>query len=49
MYAQCGSMEEALRVLNKMPSHDVVSWNVIIGDVKCGQEHEVLDLFPKMQ
>jgi hypothetical protein len=31
-------MEGALRVFNKMPSHDVVSWNVIIsGRVKCGQ------------
>ncbi len=30
MYAKCGSMEEAQRVSNKMPSLNVVSWNVMI-------------------
>ncbi len=38
MYAKCGSTEEALRVFNKMPSHDAVSWNdIILGHVKCEQ------------
>jgi len=27
MYAKCGSLEGARR-FNKMPSHDVVTWNV---------------------
>jgi pentatricopeptide repeat protein len=31
MYAKCGSMEQAWRVFNKMPSRDVVSWNAILG------------------
>ncbi len=31
MYAKCGSMEQAWRVFNKMPSGDVVSWNAILG------------------
>jgi pentatricopeptide repeat protein len=39
MYAKCGSMEDAHRVFNKMPSYDVVNWTVLIlGVVICGQE-----------
>ncbi|CAK9222480.1 unnamed protein product [Sphagnum troendelagicum] len=50
MYAKCGSMEDAVRVFEKMPLCDVVSWNVIIsGYVKCGQEWEALELFQQMQ
>jgi pentatricopeptide repeat protein len=50
MYAKCGSMEEAWRVFKKMPSHDVVSWNVmILGHVKCGQGQKALELFQEMQ
>ncbi len=30
MYVKCGSMEDAWRVFNKIPSHDVVSWNIIL-------------------
>jgi pentatricopeptide repeat protein len=38
IYAKCGSMEDALRVFKKMPSHDVVSWTaLLLGHVKCGQ------------
>jgi pentatricopeptide repeat protein len=50
MYAKCGSMEEALRVFNKIPSHDAVSCNVIIlGHVKCEQGQKALNLFQQMQ
>ncbi|CAM6025802.1 unnamed protein product [Sphagnum balticum] len=31
MYGKCGSMEDAQRVFNNMPLHDVVSWNAILG------------------
>ncbi len=31
MYAKCGSMEDAWRVFNKMPSRTVVTWNAILG------------------
>jgi pentatricopeptide repeat protein len=31
MYAKCGSMEDAWRVFNKVPSRDVVTWNAILG------------------
>jgi pentatricopeptide repeat protein len=30
MYAKCGSIEDALRVFNKMSFHDAVSWNAMI-------------------
>jgi pentatricopeptide repeat domain-containing protein 1 len=30
MYAKCGSMEDAQRVFNKMPSQDVVTWSAMI-------------------
>jgi pentatricopeptide repeat protein len=50
MYAKCGSMEDALRAFNKMPSHNVVCWTaMILGYVKCGQGWEALELFRQMQ
>jgi pentatricopeptide repeat protein len=38
-YAKCGSMEEAWKVFNKMPLHDVVSWNAMHGHGKEALEH----------
>ncbi|KAH9536459.1 hypothetical protein CY35_16G000400 [Sphagnum magellanicum] len=50
MYAKCGSMEEASRVFNKLPSRAAVCWNAMIfGHVKCGEGHKALELFQKMQ
>jgi len=50
MYAKCGSMEDAQRAFNKMPSHNVVCWTaMILGYVKCGQGWEALELFRQMQ
>jgi pentatricopeptide repeat protein len=31
MYTKCGSIEDAWRVFNKMPSRNVVTWNAILG------------------
>jgi pentatricopeptide repeat protein len=46
MYAKCGSMADAWRVFNKMPSHDVVSWNAILGGCAMhGHGKEVLEHF----
>ncbi len=46
MYAKCGSIEEAWKVFNKMPSQDVVTWNAtVLGHVKCGQGQKALELF----
>ncbi len=30
VYAKCGSLEDALRVLKNMPSQDVVTWSALI-------------------
>jgi pentatricopeptide repeat protein len=50
MYAKCGSMEDAWRVFNKRPSHDLVSFNaMILGLVQCAQGEKVLELFQEMQ
>ncbi len=49
MYAKCGSIEDAHRVFNKMLSHDVVTWNVMIfGHVKYGQGQKALELYQQM-
>jgi pentatricopeptide repeat protein len=49
MYAKCGSMQDAWRVFNKMPSHDVVSWNAILGGcAKHGHGKEGLRHFEQM-
>jgi pentatricopeptide repeat protein len=46
MYAKCGSMEDAQRVFNKMPSRDVVTWTaMIVGHVKCSKGQKALELF----
>ncbi len=50
MYAKCGSIEDAWRVFNIMPTHDVVAWSaMILGHVKCGQGQKALELFDQMQ
>ncbi len=50
MYAKCGSMEDAWRAFTKMPSHNVVSWNVIIlARAKCGLGQKALELVEQMQ
>ncbi|CAK9204543.1 unnamed protein product, partial [Sphagnum troendelagicum] len=44
MYAKCGSLEDAWRVFNKMPTRDVVAWNgMIFGHViKKGCESNII-------
>ncbi len=50
MYAKCGSIEDAWRVFNKMPSQDVITWNtMILGYVKCGKGQKALEIFRQMQ
>jgi pentatricopeptide repeat protein len=49
MYAKCGSLEDAWRVFHKMPSHDVVSWNSILGGCAMhGHSKEALKHFEYM-
>ncbi|CAM6035145.1 unnamed protein product [Sphagnum compactum] len=50
MYTKCGSLEDAQRVFNIMPSRDVVTWSaMILGHVKCGQGQNALKLFRQLQ
>jgi pentatricopeptide repeat protein len=50
MYSKCGSIEDAQRVFEMMPTHDVVSWNtMILGYVKCGKGPRALELYEQMQ
>ncbi len=49
MYANCGSLEDAWRVFNKMPSQDVVTWNAILGGCAMhGHGKEALKHFEQM-
>ncbi len=50
MYAKCGSMDDANRMVNSMPSQSVVSWAaMILGHMKCRQGQDALELFEQMQ
>ncbi|XP_024533172.1 pentatricopeptide repeat-containing protein At4g18520, chloroplastic-like [Selaginella moellendorffii] len=50
MYARCGSMVEARKVFDEMPSLDVVSWNsLLLGYVVNGESEVSLELFEEMQ
>ncbi len=50
MYAKRGSIEDAWRVFNKMPSQNVVTWtSMILGHVQCGQGQKALELFQCME
>ncbi|KAJ7536588.1 hypothetical protein O6H91_12G075300 [Diphasiastrum complanatum] len=50
MYCKCGSLEDAWRVFNSMPTHDVVTWStIIVGFVRRGLGREALQLFIRMQ
>ncbi|KAF8406993.1 hypothetical protein HHK36_006114 [Tetracentron sinense] len=50
MYAKCGSMFQALKVLEKIPARNTVSWNVLIGGfVQNGLHSEALRLFQEME
>jgi pentatricopeptide repeat protein len=49
MYAECGSIEDAQRMFNNMPSQGVVTWNaLILGHVKCWQGQKALELLQQM-
>ncbi|KAJ7962323.1 Pentatricopeptide repeat-containing protein [Quillaja saponaria] len=49
MYAKCGDLNTAKRLLENMEADDVVSWNsMIVGCVRQGFEEEALTLFKTM-
>jgi pentatricopeptide repeat protein len=50
MYAKCWNVEDACRVFNEMPLHNVVSWtSLILGHVNYGQGRKARELFQLMQ
>ncbi|KAK7394850.1 hypothetical protein VNO78_15391 [Psophocarpus tetragonolobus] len=50
MYAKCGDLSNAKKVLENMEEDDVISWNsMIVGCVRHGLQEEALDLFKKMR
>ncbi len=49
LYAKCGSIKDAWRVFNKMPSQDVVIWNAMLGGCAMhGHGNEALKHFEQM-
>ncbi|KAJ7536751.1 hypothetical protein O6H91_12G081800 [Diphasiastrum complanatum] len=49
MYSKCGSIVDACRVFNNMPTHNVVSWSaMIMGYAVHGLGNEAEQLFEKM-
>ena len=50
MFAKCGSLREARRVFDDMPTRDLVSWGAIIcGTMQSGDWYEALSLFRRMR
>lgn len=50
MYGRCASLEDACRVFDKMPFHNVVSWNALIsGHAQNGLGAEAMHLLSSMQ
>lgn len=41
MYATCGSINDAFKVFSKLPSRDMVTWNVIIAGFALCNDHEM--------
>jgi pentatricopeptide repeat protein len=50
MYAKCGSIEDAQSVFDKMPTHNVISWNALLGGYAItGRGKEALQQFEQMR
>ncbi|XP_021737766.1 pentatricopeptide repeat-containing protein At5g03800-like [Chenopodium quinoa] len=50
MYSKCGYMEDAWRVFNLLPMHDVVSWNCLIaGHLLLREGDKVLAVWSRMK
>jgi len=49
MYSKCGSIEDAQRVFNKLPTRNLVSWNAMLGGYAMhGHAKEALEHFQQM-
>ncbi|KAL4558572.1 hypothetical protein LXL04_036773 [Taraxacum kok-saghyz] len=50
LYAKCGKMNDALKVFEKMPRRDLVSWTTMItGFAQSGRGSEAIDMYRLMQ
>ncbi|RVW61535.1 Pentatricopeptide repeat-containing protein, partial [Vitis vinifera] len=50
MYSKCSNMDDAIKVFNVMPAHDIVSWNgLIAGHLLHRQGDEALSVWSKME
>ncbi|KAK0596512.1 hypothetical protein LWI29_021674 [Acer saccharum] len=50
MYGKCGCLVEAWRVLDEMPSRDVVSWNsMVAGYAQSGRFDDALEVCREME
>lgn len=50
MYSKCGSLEDAHKVFDNLPTRDVVSWGaIIVGYAQHGHGEPALELFKQMQ
>ena len=50
MYSKCSNMDDAIKVFNVMPAHDIVSWNgLIAGHLLHRQGDEALFVWSKME
>ncbi|KAF7840654.1 pentatricopeptide repeat-containing protein [Senna tora] len=50
MYAKCGSIEKAIQVFQKLPKHNVITWNAIIcGLAMHGRANDVFNYFSQME
>ncbi|XP_015579359.2 putative pentatricopeptide repeat-containing protein At3g08820 [Ricinus communis] len=49
LYAKCGSIDDALKMLDLIPESNIVSWTAIIsGYIGVGKYREAIDLFRRM-
>ncbi|KAH7298306.1 hypothetical protein KP509_25G036600 [Ceratopteris richardii] len=50
MYAKCNMLDNAQNVFNKLPNHDINSWNALISAyVQCKCKEEILAFFDEMR
>jgi pentatricopeptide repeat protein len=50
MYSKCGSIEDACKVFNEMPTQNLISWNaMIVGYAQNGYVEEALKCFIHME
>ncbi|KAE8663921.1 hypothetical protein F3Y22_tig00112863pilonHSYRG00014 [Hibiscus syriacus] len=49
VYAKCGRIEDSMKLFEKSPNRNDLSWNtLIVGYVNCGDAEKALDLFMEM-